>query len=240
VTIGRRDTSGYPRIVSNPIRRQSARLQTIAPPPGRRERKKVQTRQALSAAARELFARNGFEHTTVQEIADVADVSERTFFRYFDSKEDLLLPDLVKFFDAVADALRDRPVTESPLAAIHAATLDAVRMALRPGSLIPSIPGAQGSTPGIDRGLVKAFTAWEDRLAELLAQRALGAEPTLEASIVRLHADVTARVAISALRASMITARTRIAQGQASTADIPGLLARAFAIAQAGCPQPAP
>ena len=196
--------------MSNPIRRQSARLQTIAPPPGRRERKKVQTRQALSAAARELFARNGFEHTTVQEIADVA------------------------------DALRDRPVTESPLAAIHAATLDAVRMALRPGSLIPSIPGAQGSTPGIDRGLVKAFTAWEDRLAELLAQRALGAEPTLEASIVRLHADVTARVAISALRASMITARTRIAQGQASTADIPGLLARAFAIAQAGCPQPAP
>lgn len=225
--------------MSNPIPRQSARLQAIAPPPGRRERKKVQTRQALSAAARELFARNGFEHTTVQEIADVADVSERTFFRYFDSKEDLLLPDLVKFFDAVADALRDRPVTESPLAAIHAATLDAVRMALRPGSLT-SIPGAQGSTPGIDRGLVKAFTAWEDRLAELLAQRALGAEPTLEASIVRLHADVTARVAISALRASMITARTRIAQGQAGTADIPGLLARAFAIAQAGCPQPAP
>jgi AcrR family transcriptional regulator len=206
--------------------------------PGRRERKKTRTRQALQAAATELFARSGFSDTTVQEIADAADVSERTFFRYFDAKEDLLLPDLVEFFDAVADTLRDRPATEAPLAAVHAATLDAVRTALCAGSFILSLSGAPGSTPGIDRGLVKAFTAWEDRLAVLLMQRAQLAEPTLEPSAARLYADVTARVAISAVRASMITARTRIADGQATMGDVPGLLAEAFAIAEAGCPKP--
>jgi AcrR family transcriptional regulator len=210
------------------------------PPAGRRERKKTQTRQALQAAARELFARNGFEHTTVKQIADAADVSERTFFRYFDAKEDLLLPDLVNFFDAVAGALSDRPATEAPLGAIHAATLKAVRMALLPDSVISSIPGAQGSAPWIDERLAKAFTAWEDRLAELLVQRAQAVEPMLELSSIQLHADVTARVAISAVRTSMITARARIALGQATRDDVPGLLADAFAIAEAGCPRPTP
>lgn len=71
-------------------------------------------------------------------------------------------------------------------------------------------------------------------------QRAWAAEPTLAASDVRLHADVTARVATSALRACMITARTRIAQDQATVVDIPGLLARALAIAESRCPRPRP
>ena len=58
---------------------------------GRRERKKRETRAALRHAALALFAKNGFRETRISEIADAVDVSESTFFRYFDSKEGVAL-----------------------------------------------------------------------------------------------------------------------------------------------------
>lgn len=57
---------------------------------GRREQKKVQTRQALIASAMALFTEKGFDKTSVAEIAEKANCAPRTFFLYFDSKEDLV------------------------------------------------------------------------------------------------------------------------------------------------------
>lgn len=91
------------------------------PSAGRRERKKQATREALLDAAFRLFAEKGYEATTVEEIADAVDVSARTFFRYFASKEDVALTSQEEQFYAMLDAFRSRPPEEPVLVAMRQA-----------------------------------------------------------------------------------------------------------------------
>ena len=83
---------------------------------GRRERKKLATRQALSEAAMRLVLERGFDHVTVETISEAADVSTRTFFNYFSSKEEAVLGDAPDPA-AVRQAILERPATEAPLEA---------------------------------------------------------------------------------------------------------------------------
>lgn len=62
----------------------------MTPPPGRREQRKAETRQAISDVATELIIRRGFEAVSMSEIAEAAGVSRKTVFNYFASKEDLV------------------------------------------------------------------------------------------------------------------------------------------------------
>jgi hypothetical protein len=64
---------------------------TSAPAPGLRERKRRQTRDRLTKVAMELFLARGFEATTLDDIAAAAEISRRSFFHYFASKEDVVL-----------------------------------------------------------------------------------------------------------------------------------------------------
>ena len=76
---------------------------------GRRERKKAQTRQALADAALELFLARGYDEVGVKEVADAADVSVTTLFKYFPSKEALLFDQDDDIEAALVLAVRGRP-----------------------------------------------------------------------------------------------------------------------------------
>ncbi|MFF7250540.1 TetR family transcriptional regulator [Embleya sp. NPDC008237] len=92
-----------------------------APAPGLRERKKLKTRQSIRREAYRLFAEHGYDATTVDEIAAAADVSRSTFFRYFPTKEDVVLTD--EYNSVFGDVLATRPADEPIVAAIrHALT----------------------------------------------------------------------------------------------------------------------
>ena len=80
-----------------------------------RERKRAKTRRALIDAAVELFDRQGYEQTTVAQIAAAAEISTRTFFSYFASKEDLLFPDSQARVQAVLDAIGQRRPGDRPV-----------------------------------------------------------------------------------------------------------------------------
>ena len=87
--------------------------------PGLRERKKQQTREKIERVALQLFAERGYDQTTLAEIAEAADVSPRTIFAYFESKEDILFCDDPVMFERLRDTLEQRPT--------GATTVDALR-----------------------------------------------------------------------------------------------------------------
>jgi AcrR family transcriptional regulator len=92
---------------------------------GLRERKKEKTRQALASAAMRLFAELGYEATTVADIAEAAEVSTRTFFAYFPSKEDVFFAGTRERLDLVRQAFAAHADTLPPLTAMRA-TLDQI------------------------------------------------------------------------------------------------------------------
>jgi len=77
--------------------------------PGLRVRKKQRTRETIANAGRQLFAERGYHATTLPDIAEAADVSTRTIFAYFPTKEDILFSDFALMKDALAQALAERP-----------------------------------------------------------------------------------------------------------------------------------
>lgn len=87
--------------------------------PGLRERKKQRTRETIARAAHELFAERGYHATTLPDIAEAADVSTRTIFAYFPSKEDILFSDFAVMKEALAQALAERPEGQDALETVR-------------------------------------------------------------------------------------------------------------------------
>jgi AcrR family transcriptional regulator len=96
--------------------------QQAAAPAGLRERKKARTHAAIRRHALRLFRQQGYDATTVEQIAEAADVSPSTFFRYFPTKEDVVLQDDMD--QLWAEAVRAQPSELSPTAALRSAMQD--------------------------------------------------------------------------------------------------------------------
>jgi len=143
---------------------------------GRRARKKEATRQALLDAGRRLFAEHGYRETRVGDIAEAADVSEATFFRYFASKEDLALTGIKGRVDEVVAELEARPVGEPPLVACLAVLESSGGIGLVPaGDQLLEIQLLVGD-PGLAGHFFWHVTTVTGRLADDFARR-LGTSP---------------------------------------------------------------
>ncbi len=88
---------------------------------GLRERKRIARRRAIEAAAIDLFEANGFDDTTIEDIAAAVEIAPRTFFSYFPTKEDVVLADYSSRLDRIIAKLDDQPADVPPWAALRAA-----------------------------------------------------------------------------------------------------------------------
>ncbi|WP_433052933.1 TetR family transcriptional regulator [Dactylosporangium sp. CS-033363] len=93
--------------------------------PGLRERKKQKTRWAIQEHAVRLFTEQGYDATTIEQIAEAAEVSPSTFFRYFKTKEDVVIQD--RYDELMADLIRRAPDDLTPLDVIRQAFTGAFR-----------------------------------------------------------------------------------------------------------------
>jgi AcrR family transcriptional regulator len=192
---------------------------------GRRDRKKNETRQALRDAAHRLFAEKGFSQTTIDDIAEAADVSRRTFFRYYDSKDDLLRSDVSDLLPVMLAALRARPAAEPPFAAILASLRTLIGPDGPPAvaqSLADPLVGFRARL-----SLIRMLSQWEGGIADTLIARSGIDSPSEED---RLRATVTACAATSALRAAAQVYRGRYPGRGLDTVRLLPIIEQAFAV----------
>ena len=144
---------------------------TGAATPGLRERNKLRTRQEIADAALRLAAERGLEHVTVEQIAAAADIAPRTFFRYFDSKEDALLADHSDRLELLRQTLGQRPATEGPLTAVRAAILEVVGDLEQHRDLMLCKVQLMETSPALRAQSLERMGELERTIAEALAAR---------------------------------------------------------------------
>jgi AcrR family transcriptional regulator len=138
--------------------------------PGLRERKKAKAMAAIQAAALKLFTSQGYEATTVEQIAEAADVSPSTFFRYFSTKKAVVLHDNLD--PLIIDAFRNQPaelsVIQALRKALHSAFTEIPKEALgyelKRGELILKEPGLRAA-------MIDEFARNIDMFSELIGER---------------------------------------------------------------------
>jgi AcrR family transcriptional regulator len=177
--------------------------------PGLRERKKAKTRASIREHALRLFREQGYAATRVEQIAEAAEVSPATFYRYFPTKEDVVLQDDLDVL--TLDALEAQPSGLSPLAAVRAAVAEA-----RAGFTEEERERFRQTTeltmavPEIRARALDEFSRTIDVSAAVLAKRS-GREPD----------DVAARALAGAVfGVIMATTLPRLERGQIDLDDI--------------------
>ncbi|HEU4979125.1 MAG TPA: TetR family transcriptional regulator [Solirubrobacteraceae bacterium] len=149
---------------------------------GLRAAKKARTRAAISEVATSLFIARGFENVTVAEVAAAADVSVKTVFNYFATKEDLFFDRADEVLDGLLATIRARPEGTTITAAVHRLLADNFVPvpgvgwgALRdPGGYerFRAFQAAEDASPALRARRMVIVSGWIDRLAAVLAEEA--------------------------------------------------------------------
>jgi len=196
------------------------------PRSGLRERRKRLTAAELEAAALRLFGERGFDSVTVDDIAAEADVSRRTFFRYFASKEDVLLADHFVQLARLREAIAARPADEPILTALRNAILsmtgdfeDRKEKVILRGRIMRDTPSLQARSLVLQK-------AWEDAMQEMVAER-LKVDPALD-----LRPGVVSATTLAALRVSF---QSWLSAG--ATGDLIAMTAEALDLLNGGLQQ---
>jgi AcrR family transcriptional regulator len=194
---------------------------------GLRERKKIRTRQAIRRAAYRLFARQGYEATRVDEIAEAADVSPSTVFRYFPTKEDIVLTDDE---DPVLEAaLRARPSHEPPLTALREAIRETTRR-------LYGTPEALAEARQ-RMWLVATVPAIRRRMHESMARTGGVVAGVLTERLGRNAGDLEVRIFVGAVMGGLLEAMTHWVEydtGEEGEEELPRLIDRALDVLEGG------
>lgn len=142
-----------------------------SPPASLKTRKQQVVRDALSAAAEALFLARGFEAVTVEEIAEAAGLSRRTFFRYYKSKEDVMAERTDRLGEQLLAELAARPAEEPPLLAIRNALVPAIEYGLTEPDLVRSTIRLLRETSALRRAVMERRNRLEERITALMVQR---------------------------------------------------------------------
>jgi len=138
--------------------------------PGLRERKKARTRAAIREHAFRLFREQGYDATTVEQIAEAAEVSPSTFFRYFPTKEDVVLQDDMDLL--WMDAIREQPPEVSPIAALRAGVQTAFsRMGEAEWAQLRETTELALAVPAVRGRMLEELARTTQALAEAVAER---------------------------------------------------------------------
>ncbi|BCW87756.1 Putative mycofactocin biosynthesis transcriptional regulator MftR [Alphaproteobacteria bacterium SO-S41] len=163
----------------------------MAAVPGLRDRKKVATRVRITEAAMALFLKQGFEATTVDDIAAAADISRRSFFNHFASKEDVAAAWQDGTVAVLAAEIASRPADEAPIDMARNALLGLVKR--HDPREAQALAEFSHRTPALKAREAAKYQGLEDALRNALAARTDRKSDDLELRIV-------AAVAISLLR----------------------------------------
>ena len=201
--------------------------------PGLRERKKQRTHAAISDAAIALFLEHGFNQVSVAQVADAAEVSKRTLFAYFPTKEDLVVHRLADHETELARVVRSRPPGTAALAAVREHFLAGLRerdpiTGLNDHPQVLRLTRMILDAPTLVARMDRFKTGAERALAQALQETADAPELTARLAAVQI---VAVRWTLAQDNAD------RLAQGESADARYPSAVAdaeHAFALLENG------
>jgi AcrR family transcriptional regulator len=195
---------------------------TASPPSGLRERRRQALTAEIEAVALDLFAERGFAEVTVDDIANAAGISRRTFFRYYASKDDLLLAERLAWVDHLHKTVESRPPDEPVLTSLHHAMADLAEQCRGRRQIFARRQQILADDDALRARLAGQMLPWTDLLTDAVAKR-LRLDPA--------HDVRPALLATAAGAAFHAALRTWVAGDEPTGEhDLPALLDDAFAL----------